>query len=83
MNQHEPKDASPSRRQVVLGLAAAGTSLALPFGTTRALAQGRPPFKIGVLNTFSKLGTMGTSKLNGKLIACASATYTIAQPLQA
>jgi len=64
MNQHEPKNPSPGRRQAVLGLAAAGASLALPFGASRALAQSKPPFRIGVLNTFSKMGSVGISNFN-------------------
>jgi branched-chain amino acid transport system substrate-binding protein len=52
----------PSRRTVLGGLTATGVASSLPFGT--AWAQ-NPPFRIGVLNTFTKAPTLGTGNLNG------------------
>ena len=54
MDKYDANSSNPGRRKVLTGLAAAGAALALPFGGTRALAQAKPPFRIGVLNTFSK-----------------------------
>ncbi|MSQ71807.1 MAG: ABC transporter substrate-binding protein [Betaproteobacteria bacterium] len=67
MDNHDSRASNAGRRKVLAGLAATGAalSLSLPFGGTSVLAQSRAPFRIGVLNTFSKQGGIGTSNLNG------------------
>lgn len=62
------KRASPktqaSRRSVLGGIVATGAAASLPFGSRIASAQAAP-FRIGVLNTFSKAPTLGMGNLNG------------------
>ncbi|OGA82306.1 MAG: ABC transporter substrate-binding protein [Betaproteobacteria bacterium RIFCSPLOWO2_12_FULL_66_14] len=65
MEKQDSNSTDGKRRKVLSGLAAAGAALSLPFGAPRVLAQGRPPFRIGVLNTFSKLQSLGIGNLNG------------------
>ncbi|MSQ70944.1 MAG: ABC transporter substrate-binding protein [Betaproteobacteria bacterium] len=65
MKKLNQNSTAPGRRRVLGGLAAAGASLALPFGAPAVLAQSRAPFRIGALNTFSKQGALGTGAMNG------------------
>ena len=65
MEKQDSNSTDGKRRKVLSGLAAAGAVLSLPFGAPRVLAQARPPFRIGVLNTFSKQQSLGIGNLNG------------------
>jgi branched-chain amino acid transport system substrate-binding protein len=65
MKKHDSIPTDGKRRKVLGRLAAAGAALSLPFGASRVLAQAKPPFRIGALNTFSKQQALGTGNLNG------------------
>jgi len=66
-----------SRRAILGGLAATGVALSLPLGAGAPRAQQRP-FRIGVLNTFSKAPTLGTGNLNGMNVYFDEIGWTVA-----
>lgn len=65
MKKQASKRFTPGRRKALIQIAKAGAALSLPAGASRAFAQARAPFKIGALNTFSKLGSLGLNNMNG------------------
>ena len=65
MKKQDSRKFAPGRRKALIQIAKAGAALSVSGSATRAFAQAARPFRIGMLNTFSKAASLGTGNLNG------------------